>query len=97
YGRNHASGIKHGCGAEVLSQIGMDTVQLDGKHFKAHVSQGEQIEKGQLLIEFDIKAIEKEGYNRTTPVVITNYDQYKLIETVEQGNIQIGDTIITII
>src|SRR5699024_7663386 len=72
----------------------MDTVQLDGEHFKAHVSQGDHIEKGQLLIEFNIMAIEKAGYDIITPVVITNYDQYEKIEVGDPKNIEIGQSLI---
>ncbi|TCI71142.1 PTS beta-glucoside transporter subunit IIABC [Exiguobacterium sp. SH0S7] len=69
---HHAIGITTETGAEVLIHIGMDTVQLEGKHFKAHVTQGEFVEKGQLLIEFDIEAIKRSGRALTTPVIVTN-------------------------
>ena len=68
----HALGITANSGAEILIHIGMNTVQLNGKHFTAHVAQGAQVEKGQLLIEFDIEAIKKAGFEVTTPVVITD-------------------------
>src|SRR5699024_338229 len=94
FGKEHAIGNKTEYGAEVLIHIGMDTVQLDGEHFKAHVSQGDHIEKGQLLIEFNIMAIEKAGYDIITPVVITNYDQYEKIEVGDPKNIEIGQSLI---
>ncbi|MGX4670489.1 beta-glucoside-specific PTS transporter subunit IIABC [Cerasibacillus sp. JNUCC 74] len=90
----HAIGIVTEHGAELLVHIGMDTVQLEGQFFNAHVAQGDKIEIGQLLIEFDIEAIEKAGYNIFTPVVITNFDQYTSIETAEEGTIQVGKPII---
>ncbi|MCG5102381.1 beta-glucoside-specific PTS transporter subunit IIABC [Oceanobacillus alkalisoli] len=89
----HAIGIITEHGAELLVHIGMDTVQLEGKFFNAHVAQGDKIEKGQLLIEFDIEGIEKAGYEIITPVVITNFDQYTSIETAEEGTIQTGKPI----
>lgn len=72
---HHAIGITTETGAEVLIHIGMDTVQLEGKHFKAHVAQGEFVEKGQLLIEFDLDAIIRSGRALTTPVIVTNRKQ----------------------
>ncbi|MBF2455194.1 PTS glucose transporter subunit IIA, partial [Listeria seeligeri] len=72
----HAIGITTNDGAEVLIHIGMDTVQLEGKFFTAHVKQGDVIEKGQLLTEFDIEGIKAAGYDVTTPVVVTNSNQY---------------------
>lgn len=94
FGTNHAVGILTEHGAELLMHIGIDTVQLDGKFFKAHVSQGDKVEAGQLLIEFDIAEIEKAGYDTITPVVITNDDKYQRVEVVEQGNIQIGQPLL---
>ncbi|GGP16169.1 beta-glucoside-specific PTS transporter subunit IIABC [Oceanobacillus neutriphilus] len=96
FGTHHAIGIETEHGAELLIHIGMDTVQLDGEFFKSHVSQGDKVEKGQLLIEFDIEAIQKAGYEVITPVVITNHDQYRVIEIESQGNIQIGEPLITL-
>lgn len=72
----HAIGIKSDNGVEVLIHIGMDTVQLNGEHFKEFVKQGDQVEVGQKLIEFDIEKIKKAGYPLITPVIITNYQDY---------------------
>ncbi|MBU7595338.1 beta-glucoside-specific PTS transporter subunit IIABC [Metabacillus halosaccharovorans] len=87
---NHAIGIKTDQGAEILIHIGMDTVKLGGKHFSAHTSQGARVEKGQLLIEFDIKQIKAEGLPVTTPVVVTNFKDYNLQKTSEK-QINFGD------
>ncbi|MEH7251346.1 beta-glucoside-specific PTS transporter subunit IIABC [Neobacillus niacini] len=78
---NHAIGITSDDGAEILVHIGLDTVQLEGKYFTVHTSQGSRVEKGQLLIEFDINAIKEAGYSLTTPVVVTNTDNYEIAPT----------------
>lgn len=75
---NHAIGITTDSGADILIHIGMDTVQFEGKHFRAHTVQGEYVEKGQLLIEFDIEEIRKAGKLLTTPVVVTNYKDFNM-------------------
>lgn len=75
---NHAIGITTDSGADILIHIGMDTVQFEGKHFKAHTVQGEYVEKGQLLIEFDMEEIRKAGKLLTTPVVVTNYKDFNM-------------------
>lgn len=90
---NHAIGIKSDNGIELLIHIGLNTVQLDGKYFKAHVKQGSRIEKGQLLIEFDIEAIKNAGFELTTPVVVTNHDKYS-ISTISETNVTLEETII---
>lgn len=76
---NHAIGITTDQGAEILIHIGMDTVQLDGNYFSARTAQGARVEKGQLLIEFDIDKIKEAGFLLTTPVVITNHEHYNLV------------------
>ena len=78
----HAIGITSDKGAEILIHIGMDTVQLEGKCFTPKVAQGDRIKVGQLLLEFDIKGIKEAGFQVTTPVIITNSDNYlDVIET----------------
>lgn len=66
--------------------IGLDTVQLEGKGFKAFVAQGDTVKKGQKLIEFDIDQIKAAGYSVETPVVVTNSAQYLdiLVQNVDE-------------
>ncbi|MGE7865900.1 beta-glucoside-specific PTS transporter subunit IIABC [Bacillus paramycoides] len=90
---NHAVGITADSGAEILIHIGMDTVKLDGEFFSSHIEQGARVEKGQLLIEFNIAEIQKAGYIVTTPVVVTNYDKYSIKKT-EVEKIQAGDSLL---
>ena len=72
----HAIGLTADNGAEILIHIGLDTVKLGGKHFTAHVKSGDKVKAGDLLVEFDIKAIQEEGYETITPVLVTNVDSY---------------------
>lgn len=73
----HAVGIVSDQGVEMLMHIGMDTVNLEGKGFTAHVSQGDRVKAGDKLISFDIDFIKDAGYVTETPVIITNQDQYQ--------------------
>ncbi|WP_312096551.1 glucose PTS transporter subunit IIA, partial [Niallia sp.] len=78
----HAIGLTSNEQLEVLIHVGIDTVKLDGKYFTSHVKQGDTIEQGQLLVEFDIAKIKEAGYDTTTPIIITNSAQYiDIIET----------------
>ena len=72
----HAIGLISDDGAELLIHVGLDTVKLDGKYFTVHVAQDQPVRCGDLLIEFDIAAIHQAGYELTTPIVITNSDDY---------------------
>lgn len=83
----HAIGLKADSGVEVLIHIGLDTVNLDGKYFTAHVQQSQKVKSGDLLIEFDVEAIKKEGYDIITPVIVTNSDSYLDILPVSKGTI----------
>lgn len=74
----HAIGITTDSGADLLIHIGMDTVQLEGKFFTAHVSQGDYVKTGQLLIEFDMEQIKEAGKPLTTPIVVTNHKEFDL-------------------
>jgi beta-glucoside PTS system EIICBA component len=83
----HAVGITSDNGAEILIHIGMDTVQLDGKYFTAHVNQGDKVSVGDLLVEFDIEKIKAAGYQVISPVIITNSAEYNQIDSVKQKNV----------
>lgn len=67
----HAVGLS-GDGLEVLIHIGINTVELDGKGFQAHVQQGDMVKKGDLLVTFDKELIEKEGYDSTIIFIVTD-------------------------
>ena len=93
----HAIGLKSDNGAEVLIHIGIDTVKLEGKHFKPLVSQGETVEVGQPLIEFDRKAIADEGFDTVIPVVVTNTNLAKDVLLEDNKEIEQGSHVLTVI
>lgn len=68
----HAIGLLTAGGNEILIHIGVDTVKLNGKFFKAHVKDGDTVKKGQLLVEFDLEQIKKAGYETTIPMLFTD-------------------------
>jgi beta-glucoside PTS system EIICBA component len=83
----HAIGITSDNGAEILIHIGMDTVQLEGKHFTAHVKQGDKVNVGDLLLEFDLDQIKKAGFQVITPVIITNSGDYSQIDPIKEKEV----------
>lgn len=91
----HAIGITSENGTEILIHIGMDTVQLDGKGFKALVKQGDTVTASQKLIEFDIDTIEKAGFPIITPIIITNTASYTDVLVTNEETISQGDYLIT--
>ena len=87
---HHAVGMESTDGVEVLIHVGMDTVKLNGRCFTIHVEEGEQVKKGQLLLEFDIPGIKEAGYEVTTPIIITNSDEFNDVETKAKGKVIVG-------
>ena len=49
------------------------------------------------LLEFDIDEIKKAGYVLTTPIIITNTDEYLDVLEMKKENIEFGDELITIV
>nr|WP_205395384.1 PTS system trehalose-specific EIIBC component [Streptococcus lutetiensis] len=92
----HAIGLISDEGVELLMHIGMDTVNLDGKGFTAHVKQGDQVAVGDALISFDIEMIKAAGYSVDTPVIVTNQNDFQTDVTRELPcDVKRGETIFT--
>ena len=91
----HAIGLTSQNGTEVLIHIGLDTVELDGKYFDVHVQAGDTIQKGQLLVDFDLEKI-SEKYPVTTPIIITNTDRFAEIKNSDHKHCVKGDVILKV-
>ncbi|MCR5833641.1 MAG: glucose PTS transporter subunit IIA [Selenomonadaceae bacterium] len=72
----HAIGLRSNDGIELLIHVGMDTVKMNGEGFTPKAEANQKVKRGQLLLEFDPEAIKKAGYETTTPVVVTNHDEF---------------------
>lgn len=95
---HHAIGLISDSGIELLIHIGIDTVKLNGEHFTVCVKEGEQVQPGDLLIMFDDKAILDKGYDLTTPVIISNSDDFARVEYLhDEFSIQAGAPFMRII
>ncbi|WFR60907.1 beta-glucoside-specific PTS transporter subunit IIABC [Paenibacillus amylolyticus] len=90
----HAVKLNGTDGEEVLIHIGVDTVNLKGRHFNSSINVGDRVKQGDLLISFDIDAIKAEGYEVITPIIIANSDQFSDIKLEKQNPVEVGTTII---
>ena len=90
----HAVNMTTAGGAEIMIHVGIDTVALKGKYFKTHVKEGSMVKRGDLLLEFNMEAIEAMGYELISPVIVCNTDDYEDIERVVGKTVQVGETII---
>lgn len=94
---NHAIGLRAENGLELLIHVGLDTVKLDGKHFTPHIKQGDKINTGDLLIEFDKDAIKEAGYELDTAVIVTNTPDYSDVLGTEKTYVKNDNTLIRVI
>jgi PTS system beta-glucosides-specific IIC component len=92
----HAISITRDSGEEILIHIGLDTVDLKGKYFTAHVKEGDKVKAGDLLVEFDLEKIKEAGYDVTTPVVICNSNEYREVNAIVNKEVKELDKIINI-
>lgn len=92
---HHALGIE-GNGMELLIHVGMDTVKLNGRYFTPHVTEGQKVKKGDLLLEFDLEGIKGEGYELTTPVVVTNSDDFAAVSWNGKREVKAGELLLTV-
>ena len=93
---SHAVGLMGDNGLEVLIHVGMDTVELKGKGYEPQVKVGDKVKKGQLLLKFDMAAISAAGYKLTTPVVVTNTDDFASVEPTATGKVTQGQEVVLV-
>ncbi|MBF7957455.1 MULTISPECIES: beta-glucoside-specific PTS transporter subunit IIABC [Rahnella] len=96
FASGHALHLLSDQGAEVLIHIGIDTIKLDGKFFIMHVSSGQHVNKGDLLVECDFNEIRNAGFDTVIPVVITNPEKYQSIEPQQKERTESGALLLSL-
>ncbi|MBP3796758.1 MAG: PTS glucose transporter subunit IIA [Ruminococcus sp.] len=91
---HHAIGLTLDNGMEMLIHVGINTVELNGEGYEAHVNEGDKVVRGQTLITFDIPLIKSKGFPVITPVIITNPDDYTDIHKAADGDVGYLDKLI---
>ncbi|GJL36953.1 PTS beta-glucoside transporter subunit IIA [Enterobacter hormaechei] len=94
---HHALALQSDTGAEILIHIGIDTVKLGGRHFSSHIEAGQFIEVGDLLVTFDLDALQAEGIDPSVILVVTNSERYGDISPVKaNGDVASRDEFLTL-
>ena len=94
----HALGLTSDDGVECIIHIGLDTVQMKQPPIEMKVKAGDAFNAGQKLAQVDVDQIRKEGYDLTTPIIITNTNDFMdVLPNREQGEIAAGENLLTII
>lgn len=92
----HAVGMQADNGAELLMHMGIDTVELKGKYFKAYKKTGDHVKRGELILEFDCEAVAKAGYDTITPILLSNTSQFGEVVLAQPGQVNVGDRLLTL-
>ena len=86
----HAVGLMSDDGIEVLIHVGMDTVEMQGKGFKALVKVGDKVKAGTPLLKVDLDAIRAAGHPTATAIIVTNGDDMGELKMLAEGDILAG-------
>lgn len=92
FSTKHAIGIEAIDGTEILIHVGIDTVNLKGEGFEAHVQQGDNVTVGQKLLTFDLESIRDKAPSVMTPIIFTNLSEEQSVQIDKDGTTTTGET-----
>ncbi|BAC14714.1 PTS system, glucose-specific enzyme II, A component (EC 2.7.1.69) [Oceanobacillus iheyensis HTE831] len=87
----HAIIVEAENNAEILIHIGLDTVNLEGEGFTAHVKDGDIVKVGDKLMSFDIATIEEKATSSITPIIISNTDNVREVKNIKVTEVTAGE------
>lgn len=93
----HAFEIVSDEGLQVVVHVGLGTVNLRGKGFKTYYDDGQNVRKGDLLLEFDRDLALENGYQDTVIVFYTQPRKIVKISEVETGKtVKHGEEVVSV-
>lgn len=97
FNTHHAIGLRSDSGVELLIHVGLDTVNLEGKYFNPLKKQGDSVKAGDIILEFDIEAIQNAGYEVVTPIIVTNSNSFMDVIVKEKDIVTVSDQVLAIL
>lgn len=92
----HAVGLRTPAGNGLLIHVGIDTVNLEGKYFDVHVSEGQRLKKGDLILDFDREKIAAEGYDTSACLIFTEPEEGTHVDREPEKTVKAGEKIAVI-
>lgn len=92
----HALGLMLDNGVEMIIHVGINTVQLEGKHFERFVEEGTHIKKGTKILSFDIDALKREGYDTIVPIIVSNTPVFQQVSGITGKGATLETSVIAI-
>ena len=93
---NHAIGFKTDDDVAMLLHFGIDTVKLKGEGFNVLVKAGQQVKKGDVLMEADLDFISKNAPSIATPVLCTELKSNQKLRRIGDGSIKAGEDLLAV-
>ena len=92
----HAVGLRTKAGNGLLIHVGIDTVQLEGKYFDVHVTEGQKLKAGDCIMDFDKDKIAEEGYDTAACLIFTETVEGSHADREAERTVAVGDKIAVI-
>ena len=92
----HAVGLRTKAGNGLLIHVGIDTVQLGGKYFDVHVTEGQKLKAGDCIMDFDKDKIAEEGYDTAACLIFTEPVEGSHADREAERTVAVGDKIAVI-
>lgn len=93
---HHAIALHTANDTELILHVGLDTVKLNGQHLEVFVQEGQEIQKGDLILRADLEGIQSAGCRTVTPVIITGAGGAESVELLKTGSVHIGDAVLKV-
>ena len=93
---NHAFSMESKEGVELFVHFGIDTVELKNEGFTRVAQEGQNVKRGDTIIEFDLALLEQKAKSVLTPIVISNMDEISNIDK-KVGDVIAGESVVLVV